>query len=395
MLRILIINSDYESFLSHFYDSNPSLAEAPYAKQLAARYDSMFGVADFYSRNFRALGHDAKEVFVNNPVIQATWACEHGMSVDVPSLTVPQPQGKLLARLRHVLNPYRAVLAPVARRIGLLARLETQAFDILQAQIDDFAPDVILNQSVLLTPAAVVKAWQKPGRVIIAQQGTGLPKGFDIGGYDFAVTMLPYLVEQFRIAGLPAEQVHLAFEPDILDRLPPAPPKDIAVSFVGGLAAGHQDRIRLLEAISKRYPVMLFSSSTAGLPANSPILQRRQDGVWGTEMYQVLRRSRITLNSHIDAARGFAGNMRLFEATGVGTCLLTDNQSNLASLFASGVEVATYESADDCVSQIERLLADDARREEIARRGQERTFAKHTYRQRAEQLLDYVARYGR
>ncbi len=50
-------------------------------------------------------------------------------------------------------------------------------------------------------------------------------------------------------------------------------------------------------------------------------------------MYQVLRRSRITLNSHIDLAGREAGNMRLFEATGVGAFLLTDFKDNLHTLF--------------------------------------------------------------
>ena len=46
-------------------------------------------------------------------------------------------------------------------------------------------------------------------------------------------------------------------------------------------------------------------------------------------MYQALRRSLITLNSHIDMVGREAGNARLFEATGVGTFLLTDFKDNL------------------------------------------------------------------
>ncbi len=41
-------------------------------------------------------------------------------------------------------------------------------------------------------------------------------------------------------------------------------------------------------------------------------------------MYEVIRRSRVTLNFHIDLAEGWANNMRLYEATVVGTLLLTD-----------------------------------------------------------------------
>ena len=66
-------------------------------------------------------------------------------------------------------------------------------------------------------------------------------------------------------------------------------------------------------------------------------------------MYQVLRRSTITLNSHIDMAGREAGNMRLFEATGVGAFLLTDFKDNLHTLFAPDREVAVWRSIDECL----------------------------------------------
>jgi len=50
-------------------------------------------------------------------------------------------------------------------------------------------------------------------------------------------------------------------------------------------------------------------------------------------MYNVLKNSKITLNNHIGIAGCFAGNMRLFEATGVGTLLITDWKTNLKEMF--------------------------------------------------------------
>jgi spore maturation protein CgeB len=107
-------------------------------------------------------------------------------------------------------------------------------------------------------------------------------------------------------------------------------------------------------------------------------------------MYQVLRRSRITLNSHIDLAGREAGNMRLFEATGAGAFLLTDYKDNLDTLFAPDREVAVWRSTDDCLKAIDRHLGDDKSREEIARAGQARTMAQHTYRHRTCEILGLV-----
>jgi spore maturation protein CgeB len=107
-------------------------------------------------------------------------------------------------------------------------------------------------------------------------------------------------------------------------------------------------------------------------------------------MYQVLRRSRITLNSHIDFAGNEAGNMRLFEATGVGAFLLTDFKDSLHTLFAPGPEVAVWRSIDQCLEAIGRHLADRDSRNSIARAGQARTMAQHTYRHRASEILTLV-----
>ena len=83
-MRILVLNADYPRFLAWFYRRQPGLENASYAAQMAARNASLFGVADFYSRNFAALGHAAAEIHVNNPWLQSAWAREHGMAVEPP-----------------------------------------------------------------------------------------------------------------------------------------------------------------------------------------------------------------------------------------------------------------------------------------------------------------------
>src|SRR4030081_1827215 len=81
-MRILVLNADYPRFLAWFYRRQPGLEHAAYAAQMAARNASLFGVADFYSRNFAASGHPAAELHVNNPWLQSACARERGMSVE-------------------------------------------------------------------------------------------------------------------------------------------------------------------------------------------------------------------------------------------------------------------------------------------------------------------------
>jgi spore maturation protein CgeB len=83
--------------------------------------------------------------------------------------------------------------------------------------------------------------------------------------------------------------------------------------------------------------------------------------------------------------------MRLFEATGVGTCLLTDRKSNLASLFEPDREVAVYGSPDECVERARWLLDHPRECREIALAGQRRTLRDHTFARRAT-VLDSILR---
>src|SRR5689334_9037645 len=77
-MKILILNTDYPEFLADLYAENPGLEDRPYSEQVRVRYESLFGVADFYSSALRDLGHDARDIFVNNEAMQAAWAREHG-----------------------------------------------------------------------------------------------------------------------------------------------------------------------------------------------------------------------------------------------------------------------------------------------------------------------------
>jgi len=109
-------------------------------------------------------------------------------------------------------------------------------------------------------------------------------------------------------------------------------------------------------------------------------------------MYQVLRDSFLTLNHHGDVP-AYANNSRLFEATGVGTLLVTDWKANLHEMFEPGKEVVCYRTAEECAEMIQYYLEHDDERESIARAGQQRTLRDHTYYERMQAFVDIVQKY--
>lgn len=396
-MKVLILSADYESFLKWHYGRHADLHNKSYAQQLDARFDTLFGVNDFYSRNFAALGHQADEIYVNNIWLQSSWAAEHGINAPKPAAPdelAPMTDSNFVMTLKRKLLPYRRYLAPLAKKMGYMIALSATERKILLAQIEEANPDIILNQVPEIVTADILNQVKRAGRVLIVQHGNQPPDDFDASPYTFGISLIPAVVDFFRQRGIPAENCHLAFDPSVLERLGPEPQKDIEVSFVGGLSAGHGQRIELLEAIARELPIELYLSGFKGIASDSPLHRCMRGEVWGRDMYDILRRSKVTLNSHINAAKGMAGNMRLYEATGVGSFLLTDNLPNLPDLFQPGVHVGTYDSASDCVAKIKYYLAHQTERESIAHEGQRHTLEQHTYRKRLQELLELVKKYA-
>jgi spore maturation protein CgeB len=83
---------------------------------------------------------------------------------------------------------------------------------------------------------------------------------------------------------------------------------------------------------------------------------------------------------------GSVGNMRMYETTGMGTCLLTDSGDNMADLFEPDREVVTYSSIDECIEKSRYLLDHEDVRRKIALAGQQRTLRDHTMSNRSLQV---------
>jgi hypothetical protein len=111
------------------------------------------------------------------------------------------------------------------------------------------------------------------------------------------------------------------------------------------------------------------------------------NAVRGLDYYQIIQNSLVTFNRHTDYVSDSVGNMRMFEATGVGACLVTDAGSNLGDLFLDDYEVVTYRSIDEAIEKSKFLIENEDERQAIAMRGQARTLRDHTIRNRCE-LID-------
>ena len=372
-MKFLILNTDYPEFLRWLYAQHPGLEKQPYEEQHRVRMDSLFGTADFYSSNLQKLGCEAWDVIANIKPMQKQWAREHGFKFKYGS-------AKWRVRFRRgiVPWPYREY-----KRDWL--------YPILAAQIRAYRPDVLYSMTMETIGNDFLRSVKGYCRMAIGQHAAPLPT-HDISEYDLVLSSLPNQVDYFGRQGMKSELFRLGFEPRILTNLSSSR-KRFEVVFVGGLGKHHQRGTQILEALCKQHNVRVWGYGIERLPENSSIREVYMGPVWGVEMFQILVDAKIVFNRHIDIAEDYANNMRLYEATGVGTLLLTDYKQNLGDLFEPGREVIAYRDADECAELAGYYLAHDDEREAIARAGQQRTLREHTYYHRIQELVDIVHRY--
>ena len=85
--------------------------------------------------------------------------------------------------------------------------------------------------------------------------------------------------------------------------------------------------------------------------------------------------------------------MRLFEATGMGSLLLTDKKDNLSKLFEIDKEIVTYTCKEEASEKVQYLIDNPHKASEIALAGQARTLKNHTYEIRMKELLEILNKY--
>jgi spore maturation protein CgeB len=372
-LSFLIVDTYYPAFLETFHEAHAELGDADYDEALATLMATCFGTSDFYSKNLRLLGHEAIEVVPNDRVLQSKWAAERGLELNVPS--APLRVASRIPYLRRFLRrPDYWVLSGLAR------------------QIEAERPEILYFQDISLCEPTFIESIRPFVKLIVGQiAAPPLPEQY-LRGCDLILTSFPHFVERFRALGIDSEYLKLGFESTLLERLTRSQTTYDAV-FVGGIADVHVEATASLEKAAREVGLDFWGYGVENLSKESPLRKKFHGQAWGLEMYNLFFNARIVVNRHSSASEQFANNMRLYEATGAGAMLITDEKDNLGELFENGKEVVAYRGADDLVEKIKHYLSHEDERASIARVGQERTLRNHTYGQRMEQLEQILEAY--
>ena len=177
-------------------------------------------------------------------------------------------------------------------------------------------------------------------------------------------------VDQLRIDGI--RQVFwlpLAFE----NSLHPVDPveKTYDVAYVGSdNAIVHPVRHRILKSLVKQFPNSWYGMADP------------------KRMALIYAKSRVVFNKSINNDV----NMRIFEACGAGTVLVTDEIRNngLDSLYEKNIHYESYENESDVIKLVYRLLNDETLLTKISEGARTHTLENHTYAHRAAKLIKLI-----
>ncbi|MDO9438430.1 glycosyltransferase [Hydrogenophaga sp.] len=372
-MRVLFLDTYYPRFLSALYEKEQGLAARPFTEQRQRLLEQVFGTSDFYSRHFQTLGYEAQDLIVNCKPLQRAWARENRTPYSELALRLPSR----LLRLPGI-GPWLSALP------GLV--------EIAVEQIKATRPDVLYCQDLWFLPPQKLAELRPYARLIVGQIASPLPPKPYLHGFDLITTSFPHFVPRLRAMGIASEYFRIGFDTRVLELLGSVAP-DIDASFVGGISRHHGKALPMLESLARTTPIQFFGYGAGSLSRQSPIVARHRGEVWGLDMYHALARSRVTLNRHINVAENFANNMRLYEATGVGSLLITDRKDNLDELFEIGKEVVAYDSPEEAAELIRHYIAHPQEAQAIAKAGQARTLREHTYKHRMEELAPMLERY--
>lgn len=102
-----------------------------------------------------------------------------------------------------------------------------------------------------------------------------------------------------------------------------------------------------------------------------------QSAKFGIDMYEILNQSKISINIHADTEMDTVANIRMFEATGMNSCLFVEKAKNLEELFDTNKEVVTYESFEELESKLLYYKNNINNIQKISQAGHQKTINLH------------------
>jgi len=365
-----ILGVEIGDLIRIFYRNNQTLKTLAYDEHFHFLKNLVPVHFNHFAEEMRNLGHECNEVIYDLELLQKSWANENGVQFGWHSWKL----------------------------------------DILMEQIRFYRPEIIYLQNLEPMPFWLLQRIKEIFpfvRKILAFKGNLPNRVHELKGVDYVFAGHPAILEDCQESEVSCELFYHCFDERVLSLLaewelsnqPDSHPfAFIGYSGFGGYGNCHNERYELLKRLFVDTDISIWTSEgsnlpNSDLPANSKPLfveypERCRKGVFGLPLFSIIKNSEIVFNKHAEICKGNIGNMRLFETTGVGSCLLTDTGSNMSDLFVADEEVVTYASYEELIEKLRHLSENESARKALALAGQKRTLKDHSLKLRCEQISE-------
>lgn len=390
--KFLKISNIYPDLLSKYYWNNKQyIKNSNYYDLKANLFKLEFSSSNNFAKNFIKIGVEADEIIYNAKFLQYKWASEKGLKFK-------------------------------------------SYFDILVNQIIDYKPDVLYIQNTTNFTKKEIQYIRESVKSIQLLLGN-ICAPFDkeslhyFNEYDLFFTCIPNMNYYLNKNGVNSHLFYHAFEPTLFNRIQKNNFKmEKNIAFLGSIISKNnfhnKRREYLIKLIDDGFDIDIFTNTNQKklkillnkyyyyfqeimkyFNINMPWNIKEKPSVdnflnylknfankplYGLKMYRKQYQYKIGLNIHAEVAGDYAGNIRMFEVTGVGSCLVTDDKKNITELFEPDYEIVTYRTKEEASEKCKWLLNHPKELKRIAENGQRRTFKDHTYYKRVLQLDEII-----
>lgn len=367
----MLVMEDYQGSISKAVEGDPSWRGLPYAACAERLFERGIFYGDAYVDAFAGRGVSAVQVVPDCTPLQRKWAAER-------RLWTP-PKWAARAAFRWLWS----------RRFG--ATPEAWGRErILLDQVRFWRPRVLWFFSGTPLSSRLLRRCRELVDNLVLWWACPLSRDVPYREFDLVLSGIPDLVRYFQALGVNAAFVPHAFDRRVLDRISPSSPRIPKVGFVGSASLHHVERLLLLDLLARHVELDVYGADWDALPAVSPLAACYRGPAWGDRLHEVHGSYAVTVHHNIDVAGRSLSAKRLFEATGMGACVVVQHPPEDEDLFQPEREIVTYRSREEALVKVRYLLTHPEEAARIGAAAQQRTLRQHGYPNRVERIVELL-----
>jgi len=385
-MKVLMLWDYYQIYLNYFYQKYPEVSGLSFEEHRQRIFDDHFGWPADLSLYMNQQGIETEFIIANAETLQKKWAKEQGFN-------------------SFNEHNWEKVIA--------------------HRQIRRFRPDILWKANPSDEFSSFLDDAEGYYKKIMFWLGHEVPRLDLLERADYLITPYPERIRKHYPQLKNLKSAHAGFSQTVLDHIG-AVKKQYDIVFLGNITPEHQRRAEILAyliqnginlkvfggmpGLGRKYMlkrgigslksgefgkgIKFLAKSFWGSSYKKNVETIKtvlKPAVFGMDYYRTLTQAHIGLNIHIDLAENqFSGNMRMFETTGVGTCLITEEVEANTEIFEPGKEIMTFNSKEHLLDLLQGIDFESQQIRDIAYAGQQRTLKEHSIKRMFENIRSVI-----